>query len=417
MAASTPLTGVHERTMMYRKACTTAVWRTLLWGALGFSALTASAQQRYTLRELKPPVGLAGACELAFQGDAPLDEDGNVHGLCPMWTGGIYFAYGLPFADPRGKAVTWKADGTRVLSSYPTSASVWRAYGRDTSGRLYADLVATPVRSYNSLKRLGTYTYNGSTWAKWTPPSPLTGNWQVAQLSRSGVLLLAAQDTAQQGVLAVVKGSAVTRLPPVPTLLQGDVLGIRRVAANGHVLAQTIPPGSQTSAIAPRWFWWNGAQWQERSIAGWAPRGMSGTSDPGVEALDINANDQALVTTNDTPGIIGDTVPYTYSRWQIATDTLQPLPTLLGYGPFGSLNDAGDVVGENLPAGTSLSESFGPRRATIWKGGQAIDLNTVTTLPSGLVLRRAVAINNKGQILVGTDGSTSGWSWAVLTPQ
>jgi hypothetical protein len=384
-------------------------WRPLLWGAMGvcalFASMTASAQQRYTLRQLKLPLGLAGTCELAQYGGAPLDEDGNVHGWCPMWTGGIYFAYGLPFPDGRGKTVTWKADGSRVLSSYPASASVWRAYGRDTAGRLYADLVAIPVRSFNSLKQLGTYVYNGSTWAKWVPPSPLTGAWQIAQVSRSGVMLLAAQDAAQAGALAVVDGSTVTPLPAVPTLLQGDVLGAKRLAPNGHVLVQTRSAGAQ--AAAARWFWWNGVQWQER--------GAGGARDPAV--LDINASDQAVLTTDETPDIADDRVPYTYSRWQVASDTLQALPTWLGYGPQGALNDAGDVVGENLPAGTALSEYFGPRRATIWKGGQAIDLNTVTTLPSGLVLRRAIAINNKGQILVETEGSSSSWSWAVLTPQ
>ncbi|MGC4062382.1 MAG: hypothetical protein QM749_16685 [Aquabacterium sp.] len=399
----------------------TTAWRPLRWPAIGLCALSASmsvsAQQHYTVRELRLPVGLAGTCELAWQGDAPLDEDGNVYGWCPMWTGGIYFVYGLPIPDGRGKTVTWKADGTRVLSSYPASASAWRAYGRDASGRLYADLVATPVRSFNALKQLGTYTYNGSTWAKWTPPSPLTGNWQIAQLSRSGMMLLAAQDAAQAGALAVVKGTAVTRLPLAPTQLQGDVLGARRMTPNGHVLVQTHAAGTPATPAAPRWFWWNGVQWQERNIGGLAKRGMGGTGDPGVAVLDINANDEALITTDQTPDIVADTVPYTYSRWQIAADTVQTLPTWLGYGPSGSLNDAGDVVGENLPAGTPLSASFGPRRATIWKGGQAIDFNTVTTLPSGLVLRQAIAVNNKGQILVSTDGSTSGWSWAVLTPQ
>ena len=369
------------------------------------------AAQTYSFRELKPASAL---CELASF--APLDQDGNVHGECTMWTGGIYFESGYPAPDMRTKAVTWKADGSRTISSYPFGASVFQTWGRGPEGRTYADLVATPVRRYNDLKRLGTYTYNGSTWAKWVAPAPLTGAWTIADNNPLGMLLLASQNATEAGVLAVVKDKAVTKLPAVPATAQGYTVGSTRVSTTGHVLVKMM---MAAEGVAPRWYLWNGVQWQERTMAGLASQILPGLArGPGM--LDFNSADVALVVTDDTPHDLFDKSGYRYQLWNTVSDTLQELPTRLIYQPQGGLNDSGVVAGENLPVDAKPADYFGPRRATIWRAGQVIDLNDVSTLPAGVVLRRAIAINNKGHVLVGIesiDGSSRPWSWGVLTPQ
>ena len=57
-----------------------------------------------------------------------------------------------------------------------------------------------------------------------------------------------------------------------------------------------------------------------------------------------------------------------------------------------AINRQGLIVG-------SASNSAGESRAVIWENGVVTDLNTLVPLGSGVVLTRAVAINNKGQIV------------------
>jgi len=76
-----------------------------------------------------------------------------------------------------------------------------------------------------------------------------------------------------------------------------------------------------------------------------------------------------------------------------------------------SVNDGGQVVGLSL-------NSNGESRAVIWQNGQIIDLNAVIPAAAGVVLTRARAINNQGQIVVeqqdNTNNSTKSF---LLTPR
>lgn len=76
-----------------------------------------------------------------------------------------------------------------------------------------------------------------------------------------------------------------------------------------------------------------------------------------------------------------------------------------------SINRQGWVVGSAL-------NSAGESRAVIWENGVATDLNTLIPVGSGVVLTRAVAINNKGQVVaqeqLRADGPTRSF---LLTPR
>lgn len=374
---------------------------------MGLLATQAHAQ-RYTAKVLTPPSGTLGRCELAVH--HPLDANGQVRGTCQFWTGGLYFYNNIPLPDTRTRVVTWKADNSRTLGPYPSGASVWTLWGQGADGLTYADLVATPVRDYTSLKRLGTYTYNGSKWAAWVPPAPLTGKWELANLSPQGSLVLKATEASQAGSLAWANGSTVNRLPTLPLLSAGYSAHIAWPNDKGQVLVRMRAADSQAPI---RWLWWDGKQWLERQMGG---LGSTPVDTPIVQGL--NNQGQALVLTRDVIGADIGASPHRYQVWNLASDQLTTLPTNLIYEGQGHINDTGVVAGENLPADATREAYFGPRRATVWHQGQPIDLNTVTTsLPAGAILRRTLGLNAKGQILADMEKSDGTSAWVVLTPQ
>lgn len=366
--------------------------------------------QRFTMRTLSSPSNVLGPCELAIF--AKLDDAGHVHGSCTYWTGGFYYESSLPWPsllpDTRDRAIVWNPNGTRSTSSYPSSGSVDATLGRGPDGKVLARVIALPVRRFNDRVPLGVYAYNGTSWAKWAPPAPLTGSWSIARISGSGTLLLRADAADARARLAVVRaGGGVIALPPLP-LLDGEDIYTGWANTAGQVVATTQRPGA-----LGRWFWWNGQTWQERTMSGLTLRG-------GIQPqwlLSLNNQGLALVSTRDDPSADTFRSPMHYQVWNPATDQLQMLPTRLSYQPQGEMNDAGVVVGENLPPEADPLEGFKNRRATIWRNGQAIDLNTLVTLPAGGVLERSLSINNQGQILAHLRLSNTKWEWVVLTPQ
>src|SRR5258708_37923513 len=76
-----------------------------------------------------------------------------------------------------------------------------------------------------------------------------------------------------------------------------------------------------------------------------------------------------------------------------------------------AVNGHGQVVGSSL-------NSKGESRAVIWENGKITDLNDLIPGATGLVLTRATAINNRGQIVVEqqtqSDGPTKSF---LLTPR
>jgi probable HAF family extracellular repeat protein len=76
-----------------------------------------------------------------------------------------------------------------------------------------------------------------------------------------------------------------------------------------------------------------------------------------------------------------------------------------------SVNDSGQVVGLSL-------DSNGASRAAIWENGQIIDLNGTVPGGAGVVLTRARAINNLGQIVAEQqDANTNATRSFLLTPR
>jgi len=90
----------------------------------------------------------------------------------------------------------------------------------------------------------------------------------------------------------------------------------------------------------------------------------------------------------------------------------EPGGTVHTFGPTGAapkdVNNQGIIVGR-------LGEDTGDHRAFVFHNGMLTDLNTLVTLPAGVVLTEAVGINDKGQIAV--NGLKAGREVAfLLTP-
>lgn len=70
--------------------------------------------------------------------------------------------------------------------------------------------------------------------------------------------------------------------------------------------------------------------------------------------------------------------------------------TVEGYSDAYGINDSGEVVGQSTWAENPLTHGY---HAYVWKGGVMTDLNAVADTAGGYILNRAIAINNRGDII------------------
>lgn len=368
---------------------------------------TAAAQQTYTFKALSKPAGsYSNSCRASS-----IDANGVVLGSCEYWTGRIYFPGGYPQYETRGRVVSWSpTTGSSNALTYPSNASVRSVLGRGPKGAIYASLRNLPTKGGDIL---GIYTLTGSTWAKWVPPSPLTGNWSIAHINPVGMLLLSASEAGRAGQLAVVKDSVVTVLPTMPAVAEGYMVASAMVGSDGHVVVRA-KRSADIGGSDGRRFWWNGTQWQERQAPDLRPRppGILSYDHASVRSLGL---DKAFVTIleGSSLGVYAD--QSNQYVWDLKTDGLQQLPAgLLDMAVGGVINDSGSAIfTRQLPG----ADSFYPEayRAMVLVNGQAVELGSLATLPSGVAVNWPVAMNNKGQVLLHTTGTN--WTFGVMTPK
>jgi probable HAF family extracellular repeat protein len=139
-------------------------------------------------------------------------------------------------------------------------------------------------------------------------------------------------------------------------------------------------------------------------------KAFSWSSNSGFTTLESGSGSSTFATgINDSGMVVGDEVTaegYIQAvAWASGTKTA--LGTLGSGVSFAyGVNNSGDAVGSAYPNGaTGLS-------AVLFRGGTAVDLNTLVPFDSGWVLEQALAINNAGQI-TGT-GKLNGENAAFL---
>jgi probable HAF family extracellular repeat protein len=88
-----------------------------------------------------------------------------------------------------------------------------------------------------------------------------------------------------------------------------------------------------------------------------------------------------------------------------------------GVNKPGNGSQASSVNRQGLVVGSSLN-SMGESRAVIWENGKIVDLNTLIPPTPGVVLTRAMAINNRGQIVAQQQVRADGLARSfLLTPR
>ena len=158
------------------------------------------------------------------------------------------------------------------------------------------------------------------------------------------------------------------------TLSGGDFSKARGISDNGDIV------GSSGSLLGTHAVLWTNGNIVDLGLL---------TGDVTSDAFAINKKGAVVGHSSGPVGIR----PFLWT----ANGGMQLLPALPGGNPvsraFG-ITDNGDIVGS--------SGSFQGARAVLWSsnGGPAVDLNTLVSVPAGIVLMQAIGMNENGQILV-----------------
>jgi hypothetical protein len=371
--------------------------------------LMASAQT-YTAKVLPTPAGALGCTTQGLS----LNDAGDVLGGCYFKNTNV-FAWLLAAAiqsgvSSVGKSVVWRANGTvQTLSG-------GYAYGFNAAGN---------VLGYNQLTG-GNAIWKGTLKSTWTPPSGLGGKWHMVDsarehaLSRGGKAILIALDDGRSYTvnntpltLGTVVGNTSRKLSAPPTECRMSNTDTRKYyaindAGQVGLLASWLEftdeldaYGSNIPADHVQPCLWTGTAWTVGPAVPPAKR---------VPGVTILAQDAQLDGMDDSGGMLihaGDDKAF---YWSGADSALVPVPIQVR-----ALGANGERLG-----GSALSNNNPMDRATVWRNGVAVDLNTLTTLPSGVVLHTAQASNKKGQILATSipfDGDSTKAKLVLLTPR
>jgi probable HAF family extracellular repeat protein len=264
-------------------------------------------------------------------------------------------------------SVAWLWDGNTLTNLDPGQGFSF-AYGINDAGQVVGYAVLTP----------GATSYHATVWNGTTPTDLGTlvagGYGEGLAINASGqVAGWATIEPDAYQKATVWNGTTPTDLGALGT---ANYLLSQATAINaaGRVVGWSQNPdtGNQNATV------WNGTALTNL-----------GTAAQASIAYGINASGQVVgySTANSVDGAA--------TLWNGSTATdLGALPGATSSVANG-INDAGQVVGNSVTATSGVED------ATLWTGGQVLDLNSlVFRLPPYITLFNAVAINNKGQIVV-----------------
>jgi hypothetical protein len=342
--------------------------------------------QTYTYRALSFPAGAHGCFAERNVGQV-LNDKGEVAGKCDYFTGYVWqygdFIPTLLSTYGNVKSFAWSATGVPRTLSVPTGFASRSGISIDNTSKVRGLAVntATPSAPPQMLVWQGTQT------SVWAPPPAYPGSWNVNWVSPGGKVLALGADKI--GIFADT-GATLVPLPPVAAVATRNY-ELAAVNDAGQVAYYFDDINPSTSKNGQLWTWRSGG-WA--NIAG--PNVFTTYPQPRVE---VSTTGQVLASTSG--------LSIYYSQDLLWRDgQAQSLPVIIDPHAFTALAPTtGDVVGW-------LPNNSGDPKATLWRNGVAIDLNAQVKLPSGWVLKKALDINSRGQILVST-----GLRLVVLTPK
>lgn len=360
-------------------------------GLLGICAQLAQAQS-YTSRELKPPLGASSSGCIVW-GNQVLSDNGDVIGACQFFEG-YYLSdllAGIPLPYSLYQPVAWRNNGTvqRLSKVARSSTGPFSGMGIDAQGRVLADVsvatvpgdVLTPWGRLPTEQELGRTLWTGNTRTKWVPPAGFEGFRMIGWASPAGRTVITQSDGLAP-LLAITQGSTAQNVPAPPLARYVTEAVVNDIGQ----LAVSIVVGESSyndESNVEQWFW-NGAAWSRMDLPAmptfrshWRPRR-------------ITANGAVLLASSTSFPSATSPARVLWQAGTGATEVPGDLNVQEGYR--GDLANNGDLVGEVGVAPAS--------RATLWRNGQAIDLNTMVKPPSGFTFASALSVNKRGQILL-----------------
>jgi hypothetical protein len=392
--------------------------------ALG-SALAAQAQT-YVATELKKS-RTGQMCYLPFKQNsaALLNAAGSVAGVCDFLGGYALDPKTLKIGRQRiDKPVRWKLGAapqelavpanTRFNAIYP-SLSITDAGDLYTGSVYRTNWLGSVVGDLRNDQLPLVWKANKAALLK--APVGSTGPWSVEAISHGGAQLIFTTD----GMVVVRNGQEV-KLPPLPALdgLTNISMGNLVINDLGQVAVGVNLSRLEGIGVDARWVvvrtgaWlWTGSAWQ-------AIEPPAGNTIKWIDAINnlgqvTGAVDAPPVPT-EFPEARVEALRGLRFVWSVPTGgVLLPGPVAYRTSGRAAISEGGQVVGAlvDQPSYANVSP-----RAALWQPGQAaVDLNSVTTLPSGVLLWYALAINGKGQILAQQGDYPFNPSYFVLTPR
>jgi hypothetical protein len=388
--------------------------------ALSVATCGLAQAQSYTVKELKKTVG-SQWCKLPFPQNsaALLNGAGDVVGVCNT---AAYFAIGagvnlLFTGSAVSKPVVWRAGGAPTALAVPSRTKFHDlgdfGLGVTNNGDIYGAVVK-PVNWLGfeaNVDDQKPVVWQASKPSILALPAGLTGRWDVIGISHGGTLLLhgpsvydipTTTSSPDQGYAVVVNGRAV-RLPALPA--DSDVT----LQLRGRMVV------NDRGQVAYAGWFWTGEAWKPMNLP-------EGTTLEWIDAINNRGQVSGGLVAPPSlppPAPLDDRVEHLRGiRFVWSEQGTTVYPGMLAFQSSGqaAMNDQGQVVGAVAlhQGGSSNIES----RAALWQPGQAaIDLNTVLTLPKDVIFTGALAINEKGQILVDGGGTYIAPRHFVITPK
>lgn len=368
-----------------------------------------TATPRYAFKELAKPASARYCDPRANVPQRLLNAAGDVVLGC-SYVGGIRFGdttsngFYNPFAIVQwlhDRPVVWSASGAVREMAFPSKSSFNQLHGITDVGVVYGTAVALNG-SGRSKGPIQTHAWQpgGARSLFQYPASAPASQWYVTDVTPSGTVVLSSNEDPKIQLVKDGQARAFPGLPPI-----GGLTGTFNLVVHDQGLyaasVETANAASWTGLDLQPWFYGSGG-WQRIT----PPEQYTH-----IYVRDVNARGEVLGTVPPGQDFI----------WSSATGQNVKLLNLDGAPGSGAvaLNDQGVAVGAVArPQGATQG---GVSRAVAWINGQVVNLQAATTVPANWVLEGAMAVNEKGQILVSArDTSQSGVGarrFALLTPQ
>jgi hypothetical protein len=376
------------------------------------------AQTSYTATELKPPFGYAAnACDHGT--GRSLGPNGDVAGLCTYTAGyatvpDVFGPLPIPYSALR--PVVWRAGRSASVLSVPSGVDGKSFVGVSGTGRILGTIgeIVRPNRTVTTPNSLVWWEASGSTR---TPFVPGPGTWSWSNVNSLGQVagVVTGQAAGEAPRISVFQGNSGTTLPLPPDVAAGSANLSASAYATEPVVwlndAGQLALLTLSSGVAPEakvWVW-SGSAWA-------ALPAVPGGALTKIVVNGLSAQGQVLLSSG------GFATP---TRWHLWTPggawrTLEATSSTDVAWVSGALAANGDLVGTaTFPQSTDLANA-GRKRASIWRNGQYIDLNSLVAPPSGFVYTAILNANAKGQLLarmVSTSVSSSRARLWLLTPR